>query len=160
MAAGVCDAACLGEFFRHLHEENQINSFLLAFENIRKERVKDLISVDLDNIYSTTMPYGEQQEARDAAIRHNHEKGLDAFAGAEGDLREVWEVCSDNNIFTAVVFIPGQRDMVIFAYDAEEHAADWWNDWGLLQERIASYQADHPSPRSIRANTPSKELPA
>ena len=26
---------------------------------------------------------------------------------------------------------------MVFAYDAEDHAAEWWNDWGLLQERAA-----------------------
>ena len=27
---------------------------------------------------------------------------------------------------------------MVFGYDAEEHAAEWWNDWGLLEERAAS----------------------
>lgn len=27
---------------------------------------------------------------------------------------------------------------MVFAYDAEDHAAEWWNDWGLLEERAAS----------------------
>lgn len=26
----------------------------------------------------------------------------------------------------------------MFAYDAEDHAAEWWNDWGLLEERSKS----------------------
>jgi salicylate hydroxylase len=24
---------------------------------------------------------------------------------------------------------------MVFSYDAEEHAEEWWNDWGILQER-------------------------
>ena len=31
-----------------------------------------------------------------------------------------------------------QREKALFAYDAEDHAADWWNDWGLLKERSAN----------------------
>lgn len=26
-------------------------------------------------------------------------------------------------------------EKMLFSYDAEDHAADWWNDWGLLNER-------------------------
>ena len=26
----------------------------------------------------------------------------------------------------------------MFAYDAEDHAAEWWNDWGLLQDRATN----------------------
>ena len=98
VAVGVCDAACLGEFFRHLHAEEQIEKFLLAFENIRKPRVEDVLSVDLDNLHSIAMAHGPQQELRDHAIRSNHMKGLDAFAGVQGDLREVWEVSVANGV--------------------------------------------------------------
>lgn len=31
-----------------------------------------------------------------------------------------------------------QKDKEVFAYDAEDHAAEWWNDWGLLKERAAN----------------------
>ena len=31
-----------------------------------------------------------------------------------------------------------QREKTLYAYDAEDHAAEWWNDWGLLKERAAN----------------------
>ena len=33
--------------------------------------------------------------------------------------------------------VPVQRDKDFLAYDAEDHAAEWWNDWGLLQQRAS-----------------------
>ena len=27
----------------------------------------------------------------------------------------------------------------MYAYDAEDHAAEWWNDWGLLKERATGH---------------------
>lgn len=65
------------------------------------------------------MPPGEEHDMRDAAMKERHLAGGGLLEG-EAEGAETWA-----------------EEVQIFAYDAEEHAAEWWNDWGLLQERAA-----------------------
>ena len=92
IAVGVCDGAVLGELFKHLHEEEQIEQFLQAYENLRKGRMRDIMRAEAGNHAATTLPNGEYQAMRDKVIRLNHENGRDAFAGEDGDVQAVWEV--------------------------------------------------------------------
>lgn len=95
-AASVSDAAALGELFRHLHSDSQIDSFISAYESIRRDRVKSVIQVELANVFVITLPAGEQKDRRDAAMRANHEAGLDVFAGDhdldDSEVAAHWEV--------------------------------------------------------------------
>lgn len=91
-AASVCDAASLGELFRHLHSDGQIDSFLLAYENIRRDRVKLLLQVDIASPLVISMPEGEQKTQRDMGMKEKYAAGLDAFAADESDVAAHWEV--------------------------------------------------------------------
>lgn len=95
MSISICDAASLGELFRHLHSENQIESFLLAFDNFRRDRVKSVLGVDLANYSAVAMPPGEAHEQRDNYMREQRAAGTDANAleGNDADLvAAIWEV--------------------------------------------------------------------
>ncbi|THG98776.1 hypothetical protein EW026_g3455 [Hermanssonia centrifuga] len=127
VAVCIADAAALGEFFRHLHNDSQIKSFLLAFEEIRKERIQNVLKSEVMNLTGMTLPDGEFQQMRDTSFRQNYDLGLDAFDGEDKAARARWEMDKD-----------------VFAYDAEEHAAEWWNDWGLLKERAYASESAQP----------------
>lgn len=122
VSTSVCDAATLGELFRHLHSDHQITRFVQAFEELRQKHVKGLLEADLANFGVFSMPAGEAHEQRDVLVKEKYRAGVDAFMAFMGDeddeVAAVWE-----------------RDKDFLAYDAEDHAAEWWNDWGLLQER-------------------------
>lgn len=93
VSTSVCDAAALGELFRHLHSESQIESFLLAFENIRRDRVRAMLMADLANYNAIALPPGEEHEMRDRMMKEKHEAGIEALTGDENDVvAAVWEV--------------------------------------------------------------------
>lgn len=122
VSTSVCDAGALGELFRHLHSRAQVASFVRAFESLRRDRVRAMLDADLTHYTAVAMPPGAAHDARDAAMREKYLAGVDALSGGAADVATaVWE-----------------RDKEVFAYDAEDHAAEWWNDWGLLQERATN----------------------
>ncbi len=64
----------------------------MAFEELRAARVEAVLNVEIGRLALMTMPNGEMQQFRDDTVRRNHAKGLDAFAGEDGDLLPAWEV--------------------------------------------------------------------
>ncbi|KAI0093314.1 hypothetical protein BDY19DRAFT_903077 [Irpex rosettiformis] len=118
-AMNVGDAGMLGVLFSHLHFDSQIDTFLTAFETLRRDRTKKVLPIELTNVYHIIMPDGEQRQRRDAALRERRDAGLDVFTGSDDDLAvTLWE-----------------NDKFVFSYDVEEAAEEWWNDWGILDER-------------------------
>ncbi|KAI0812477.1 hypothetical protein BC629DRAFT_1589237 [Irpex lacteus] len=118
-AMNIGDAGALGTLFSHLHSDSQIDTFLTAFETLRRDRVKKVLPIELMNTYHIVMPDEELREQRNAAFRERRDAGLDAFSGEKDDFAvALWE-----------------NDKTIFSYDAEDAAEEWWNDWGILDER-------------------------
>ncbi|EKM54065.1 uncharacterized protein PHACADRAFT_162446 [Phanerochaete carnosa HHB-10118-sp] len=120
LAASVCDAAALGGLFRHLHHAGQVEPFLHALEAIRREPVRKLLETDLESYAAIAMPPGAAHELRYRMMKEKHAAGVEALVGSEPD---------------DVVAAHWEKEKDMYAYDAEDHAAEWWNDWGLLQER-------------------------
>ncbi|TFK47032.1 FAD/NAD(P)-binding domain-containing protein [Heliocybe sulcata] len=110
MAIG--DASCLSEFFSHLRSREQIGALLEAFEEVRQPRINGILQTE-SGIMRFISQGGEEQVARDDAMRKNREAGRGAF--------------DDTDIFDAL--------MGAFAYDAVDGAAEWWVKWGVLNER-------------------------
>lgn len=123
LAASVCDAAALGELFRHLHHADQVAPFLYAIEAIRREPVRMLLDTDLASYSAVAMPPGEAHDMRDRMLQEKFAAGMEALVHADPD--------------DAVVAL-WEKEKAMFAYDAEDHAAEWWNDWGLLKERATN----------------------
>ena len=62
------------------------------------------------------LPDGPEQESRDQSMREAAKLGSGGWD--EATFRHLWE-----NI------------RILFAYDPEEDAEEWWHRWGLLRER-------------------------
>ncbi|GJE96758.1 FAD-dependent monooxygenase [Phanerochaete sordida] len=124
LAAAVCDAAALGELFRHLHDADQVAPFLHAVEAIRRAPVRELLRMDLACIAEVALPPGAAHARRERRMRAKCDAGTAALVGCEADDKAValWE-----------------QEKAMFAYDAEDHANEWWNDWGLLSDRATNH---------------------
>ncbi|KAF9223227.1 FAD/NAD(P)-binding domain-containing protein [Gyrodon lividus] len=115
-ALAVEDSAVLAKLFSHLRSEDQIATFLNAFQDLREDRCASVVSSEQGNLLFQMMPHGPQQEQRDSAMRARYAEGRGLFE--TGAPAEQWEQIKE-----------------LFGYDAEEQADDWWIKWGLLRER-------------------------
>ena len=113
------DASVLAKLFSHLRHEEQIPSFLYAFQNLREERCQKNRALDIGNVLFMMEPEGEATAQRDIMMRAKHDQGRNVMAGDDEDgIVALWD-----------------QNRELFAYDAEDEADNWWVQWGLLQER-------------------------
>ncbi|EJD07850.1 FAD/NAD-binding domain-containing protein [Fomitiporia mediterranea MF3/22] len=113
------DAAVFGALFSRLRSREQIRNFLVAYEDLRKERCWDIQQSESANSASVMLPDGPAQEERDRSMREAAKLGSGGWD--ESTFRHLWE-----NI------------RILFAYDPEEDAEEWWQRWGLLREQSKS----------------------
>lgn len=118
------DASVLAKLFSHLRNEEQISSFLFAFQNLREERCKKNRALDIGNILFMMEPEGEGTAQRDAMMREKHDQGRNVLSGDD----------EDSNV------AQWDHNRELFGYDAEDEADNWWVQWGLLQERAKASQ--------------------
>jgi salicylate hydroxylase len=112
------DGAVLAKLFSHLLSDDQVPSFLRAFNDLRYERVSKMMQSEMRNIFSMTLPPGETQQRRDQDMRDKQAAGKNVLESEGGDIAQQWEEIK-----------------VMFGYDAEDEADNWWVKWGLLRER-------------------------
>ncbi|TFY56830.1 hypothetical protein EVJ58_g7408 [Rhodofomes roseus] len=125
VAMAVEDAAVLGKLFCHLSSRDQISSFLWAFQDIRQKRCATLHQVELGYIWFMTLQDGPHQQARDEGLKERYRAGKNVMSAEDGEEET-----------------PQWRDVrATFDYDCEDHADDWWVQWGLLRERAKSPEA-------------------
>ncbi|KAI1794869.1 FAD/NAD(P)-binding domain-containing protein [Ganoderma leucocontextum] len=129
-AMAVEDGAVLAKLFSHISEERQIESFLYAFQELRQERVKAVRQGEFGSVLYMTAE-GEMAAARDEGMRAKAAAGKNVLEG-DGDAESIWE-----------------EYRVIFGYDCEDEADDWWVQWGMLRERALEREVMH------AASTPS-----
>lgn len=110
------DSAALAKLFSHLRSEDQIPTFLHAFQELREGRCASVVKCEQGNLMFTMMPNGPQQEQRDNMLRKQVAKGQPMLSS--GEVHGQWEQVKE-----------------LFAYDPEDQADDWWVKWGLLRER-------------------------
>ncbi|KAF5379737.1 hypothetical protein D9615_005787 [Tricholomella constricta] len=118
-AMAVEDGAVLAKLFSHLRAEDQIPNFLYAFENLRQPRCAAVTKKEFGDIFFMSLPPGEMQEMRDTMMRQKRDAGRSALESS-GDAEETQE-------WTEI--------KVMFGYDAEDEADNWWQEWGVLRER-------------------------
>ncbi|KAH7906813.1 hypothetical protein BJ138DRAFT_1161696 [Hygrophoropsis aurantiaca] len=123
-ALAVEDAAVLAKIFSHLISEDQIPSFLYAFQDLREGRCASVIASEQGNLSFQMMPKSPQQEQRDQHMRAKFDAGESPLAG--GDAMEQWEMLKE-----------------LFGYDAEDEADDWWVKWGVLRLRAKQREMDN-----------------
>ena len=110
------DGAVLAKLFSHLSDESQIESFLYAFQELRQERVCAVRAGEFASVFFMTAA-GAPAADRDASMRAKAARGQNVLEG-EGSAEGVWE-----------------EYRVVFGYDCEDAADDWWVQWGMLRER-------------------------
>ncbi|KAI1789958.1 FAD/NAD-P-binding domain-containing protein [Ganoderma leucocontextum] len=123
MATG--DAAALGRVFSHLTRRDQIDSFLSAVQEVRKERVEDVMRRASGNIFAVSIPPAVAA-AHDREMDRQVEKGLKSLEGK----RRI-QPQSSEQLMAAVENI--------FAIDPEDEADNWWVQWGSLESRAARW---------------------
>jgi salicylate hydroxylase len=106
-AIGVEDAAVLAKIFSHLLREDQIPTFLYAFQDLRQKRLAMFKRNDMNNITYMNLPTCELQKQRDHDMRMNELEGKNALE--MGQSMEFWEELKD-----------------IFTYDCEDEADNWY----------------------------------
>ncbi|OAX34598.1 FAD/NAD(P)-binding domain-containing protein [Rhizopogon vinicolor AM-OR11-026] len=122
-AMAVEDAAVLAKLFSHLRTEDQISTFLHAFQDLREDRCASVVQTEQGNLCFQMLPTGPHQEERDNEMRTKTAQGESVFGG--GEAAEQWEHLKE-----------------LFGYDAEDEADDWWVKWGLLRERAKQRSLD------------------
>jgi len=116
------DASVLAKLFSHLVHEDQIQSFLHAFQDLRQERCSKIRNTDMVNIHFMMMPASEQATQRDRMMRAKFERGEDVLGGTDDRNVARWDENKD-----------------IFGYDAEDEADNWWVQWGRLREQANAH---------------------
>ncbi|KAF8159719.1 hypothetical protein B0H34DRAFT_748513 [Crassisporium funariophilum] len=119
------DAAVLGVLMSYLTTRTQIPQFLEAFQDLRLSRVQKVHQSELNNAALVSLPPGEMQEMRDAAMRKSLTPSVEKWDDEQ--LRHQWEEIGE-----------------VFGYNARESAEDWWSKWGALGENTEDRGAQQP----------------
>ncbi|KAH0833402.1 hypothetical protein J3R83DRAFT_12508 [Lanmaoa asiatica] len=117
------DSAVLAKLFSHLTTEDQIPTFLNAFQELREGRCASVVRCEQGNLFFQMMPHGPQQEQRDKMLRRQVVDGRVVFSSSKP--LDQWEQVKE-----------------LFGYDAEDEADDWWVKWGILRERAKDRTRD------------------
>jgi len=119
------DAAVLGVLMSHVRTHDQIPQLLEAYHEIRAQRVKHVQESELSNAGLVSLPDGEIQQLRDAAMRKSLEPASTEWNDEQ--LLQQWEEIGE-----------------IFGYNASEAAEDWWVKWGTLGDVARNLTAHQP----------------
>ncbi|EIW63927.1 FAD/NAD-P-binding domain-containing protein [Trametes versicolor FP-101664 SS1] len=130
-AMAIEDGAVLAKLFSHLQEKRQIVNFLYAFQDVRQARVNHVRAQEYSVLYMMILG-GDAAEVRNAAMKAKAAEGKNVLAGDDSNATKQWEEMS-----------------VIFGYDCEDQADDWWVKWGILRERALSVDAKTPGPGDL-----------
>ncbi|KAF8155331.1 hypothetical protein K438DRAFT_1862619 [Mycena galopus ATCC 62051] len=117
------DGAVLARLFTHLLSRDQITQFLWAFQDIRQTRCAAVTKSESNLMHYMCLPKGEEQEARDAAMRAKNAAGAQVLE-AGGDQEETREWLEIKEVF---------------GYDAEDEADNWWMGWGSLKYKSPEF---------------------
>ncbi|KAI0741981.1 FAD/NAD(P)-binding domain-containing protein [Daedaleopsis nitida] len=110
------DAVVLGSLFSHLRTEDQIPSFLNAYQELRQRRCELVNMGDIKNGQLAVMPDGPAADMRDEGLGHK----VDEWD--EGVLKAQFEEIAE-----------------IFGYDAGDAAEEWWINWGRFHEKVRDW---------------------
>ncbi|KAI0737656.1 hypothetical protein C8Q80DRAFT_317926 [Daedaleopsis nitida] len=115
------DGAALGRLFAHLHSPSQIDEFTEAFVTMRHARVAAVLQAAVGNIFAVSLPPG-LAEHHDRALQERAEKGIRSLENGRRRSQTSEEMM--------------QAIEMIFGYDPEDEADEYWVQWGLTKERL------------------------
>jgi salicylate hydroxylase len=106
----------LSTLFSHLTDRKQIPIFLDTYEELRHARTLSTQNSEYQALMQISLPCGEVQEGRDAALKLTLSKAFEDFENCEGSelLVKAWE-----------------EYLVLFSHDASEEVDSWWSKWGF-----------------------------
>ncbi|KAJ7452772.1 hypothetical protein B0H11DRAFT_2072946 [Mycena galericulata] len=111
------DGAFIGKIFSHTRNRDRIPEFLYAFQEHRGQRCARIREMEKQIIGTITLPDGEMQLKRDAAMRASHAMGRNVMDAPDSDLQDMHD------------------DMrMIFGYEPEDDADEWWMTWGRFRD--------------------------
>ncbi|KAJ6466072.1 hypothetical protein C8R47DRAFT_1154381 [Mycena vitilis] len=112
------DAVFIGRMFERSHDRGRIPQFFHAFQEAREDRCTRIRDMDQAYIDAMTLPDGPTQVERDKGMRSNHAAGRNAL---EGDYQQMLEDFK-----------------LVFGYEANDAADEWWLDWGRYHQNGGS----------------------
>ncbi|KAJ6509748.1 hypothetical protein DFH09DRAFT_1198750 [Mycena vulgaris] len=111
------DGAFIGKIFSHTRDRDRIPEFLNAFQEHREPRCARIREMEKQIIGTITLPDGEMQVQRDAAMRASHAMGRNVLDAPDSDLQGMHD------------------DMrMVFGYEPEDDADEWWMTWGRFRD--------------------------
>ncbi|KAJ7140900.1 hypothetical protein C8R44DRAFT_762051 [Mycena epipterygia] len=111
------DGAFIGKIFSHTRDPKRVPEFLHAFEEHRKPRCSRIRQLDRGYIDAITLPDGEKQAERDAAMRASYAAGHNVMDAPDGRMQKMLE-----------------NTRMIFDYDPSDDADEWWVSWGRFRD--------------------------
>ncbi|KAJ7682455.1 hypothetical protein DFH06DRAFT_294711 [Mycena polygramma] len=110
------DAVTLGALFSYLTDRKQIPILTETYEELRQRRANETRLSEYQSLVQISLPPGQLQEDRDAALQLTMDPAFDDFDNWEGSvLVKVWE-----------------QYLVVFSHDACEAVENWWSKWGRM----------------------------
>ncbi|KAJ3520412.1 hypothetical protein NM688_g9165 [Phlebia brevispora] len=109
-AMAVEDAVVLGTLFSNLSSEDQIPTFLNAYQEIREGRTTEVNKNEASAAAFCRLPPGPARDARNASMRLSRDEWND---GSDGSMKKEFEGIAG-----------------LFGYEAEDAAQEWWVTWG------------------------------
>ncbi|KAJ7679135.1 hypothetical protein DFH06DRAFT_505680 [Mycena polygramma] len=108
------DGVFIGKVFSHTHSRDRVPEFLYAFQEHREPRCARIRQIEKELLTAITIPDGDVQVGRDAAMRANHAAGRNVM---EGDYHQMLD-----------------DFRMVFGYDATDDADEWWVSWGRFRD--------------------------
>ncbi|KAJ7159071.1 hypothetical protein C8R43DRAFT_359147 [Mycena crocata] len=125
-SAALEDGAFIGKIFSHTRDRNRIPEFLYAFQEHREARCLRIRDIEKGYIAGfITLPDGEMQVERDAAMRANHAAGRNVIDSPESELQQMLD-----------------DTRMIFGYDPSDDADEWWMTWGRYRSGSGTEAAE------------------
>ncbi|GBE81362.1 hypothetical protein BKA93DRAFT_765749 [Sparassis latifolia] len=110
LVVAACDGMALGRLFQHLTRRDQITTFLSAVQEVRQQRLKDVMQIASTNPFALTMPEVKPKSK---------------------DETETEEPPADKWVLLQEAFLN------IHGFDPEDEVENWWVKWGLPLERAS-----------------------
>lgn len=122
----------IGNLFSRLTSMSQVESLLLAYQELRLPRTTATYAAAWSNRQIFHLPDGEAQRLRDASMGAAMKIALDEAHHPNPD--------SNSNSGNANMWADKEKNMEQFSYDADEATARWWeeNCWAINLQMISA----------------------
>ncbi|GBE81361.1 hypothetical protein BKA93DRAFT_602477 [Sparassis latifolia] len=117
MTLATGDGFVLSRLFRNLSRKDQIPVFLSALQEIRQNRLNNVLKIASTNPFALSMPPGVEEALHQKQL--SKDKADSLLTRAREDKYTVMQEAMES----------------IYGYDPEDDADTWWVQWGIIRER-------------------------